>query len=652
MVGTRYKMETSLQQRLSALTAVWLAGFIVLLALGNQSDSEALFSKYDQLRTIYQSTAASFCFAIALDALAFTYAISTQKKSLALVLGLVDGIACLTYVLSANTNLYYFIDEFDNPVWVFRYAEWFVTCPALLMVIAMASSASMDQMMDLMTYDIFVNVFGLLSSVWGGLAGQGCFAVASAFFGLLIVRLYNIVIESSNADRKPVVSTAVLRVILLEVFVTWSVFPAIELCRRMGALDYQTGEGLMCLNDGAAKVGLALILFTYNLDAYLERDTSLREALGESLKIVTRTGVDLTTFKALNRLDDDVKSWFNQEYNGLFRRKSRGSVASLTDKSIFSIMPSVKNSSSIEQSDFSTLNLSPSDLVKVTVRMFDQLALLKLYGISKSAMTRFVQQVRGAYKDIPYHNFAHAVQGLHFVYIVLRSSGAQWCRDLEVLALMLATLLRNVGHSALTNDYHVRMRTELAMLYNDVSVTEHHHCSRAFALLLDGPDALLHRFDHTTVTELRHMIIDCILSTDVTTNQAQLTILHQHTANGCTKERLDKDKDLRRLMIKSLTCTADLAMNVLPFHQAKAWAQRLQCEYNHQAECELALGFEPQPFLTKTSDEDIAQAQMLHFTLIARPWIETLSNLLPDYDFLIDNLDANYKHWESIAEEA
>jgi hypothetical protein len=232
------------------------------------------------------------------------------------------------------------------------------------------------------------------------------------------------------------------------------------------------------------QVGLALILFTCNLDSYIARDATLRTALGDVLKMVTKTGVETSSltvldgtqvcqmpsyllvshFLALSDLDDDVKAWFNDQYgNVLPVPVSERITPSWEARTLQATMTAPNPRSSIEQWDYSTLHLTTDELVKVTVRMLDQLCLLKLYGIEKPAMTKFVKAVAQAYKDVPYHNFANAVQGLHFVYLFIRTAGLSWGRDLEMLALALAALLRNVGHAGLTNAFHIRARTELAL---------------------------------------------------------------------------------------------------------------------------------------------------------------------------------------------
>lgn len=52
--------------------------------------------------------------------------------------------------------------------------------------------------------------------------------------------------------------------------------------------------------------------------------------------------------------------------------------------------------------------------------------------------------------------------------------------DLEIFSLLFAALIHDFEHTGRTNNFHVNVGTELALLYNDRSVLENHHVSAAF----------------------------------------------------------------------------------------------------------------------------------------------------------------------------
>ena len=45
--------------------------------------------------------------------------------------------------------------------------------------------------------------------------------------------------------------------------------------------------------------------------------------------------------------------------------------------------------------------------------------------------------------------------------------------------LLVSTLVHDVDHNGLNNNFHINSQSPLAVLYNDISVLENHHCSFA-----------------------------------------------------------------------------------------------------------------------------------------------------------------------------
>ena len=59
--------------------------------------------------------------------------------------------------------------------------------------------------------------------------------------------------------------------------------------------------------------------------------------------------------------------------------------------------------------------------------------------------------------------------------------------DLDTLILLTSSICHDLDHPGYNNIYQINARTELALLYNDISPLENHHCSVAFRIL-ENPD--------------------------------------------------------------------------------------------------------------------------------------------------------------------
>lgn len=99
----------------------WAVSFVWLYSFRNESQSIYIFNKYAPLRTIYGATAVGFCFAIALDVLAFVYALSSSKRTIAGLLAIVDIIALASYIVFSTTDVLFLFDSIGHPVWCLRY---------------------------------------------------------------------------------------------------------------------------------------------------------------------------------------------------------------------------------------------------------------------------------------------------------------------------------------------------------------------------------------------------------------------------------------------------------------------------------------------------------------------------------------------------
>lgn len=94
------------------------------------------------------------------------------------------------------------------------------------------------------------------------------------------------------------------------------------------------------------------------------------------------------------------------------------------------------------------------------------------------------------------------------------------------------------------------------------------------------------------------------------------------SAEACAVDKLAQNQELRRLLLKSVARTSDIACSMQPFHLAQAWARQLQAEYNRQAEHERELGWDPEPYLTKKLDVHIAQAQVSWICCQSLAWTD------------------------------
>ena len=130
------------------------------------------------------------------------------------------------------------------------------------------------------------------------------------------------------------------------------------------------------------------------------------------------------------------------------------------------------------------LSFSKKQLRAVVYSLFDSLGLVSYFGFSPSSIHSFVHSVQMGYNANPFHNFWHSVTVTHMSYLLLQhTTVAQHLTPQNKLNLIVSSLCHDLDHPGNTNGFEVNSCSQLAILYNDKSVLESHHCSQTFLLL-------------------------------------------------------------------------------------------------------------------------------------------------------------------------
>ena len=80
---------------------------------------------------------------------------------------------------------------------------------------------------------------------------------------------------------------------------------------------------------------------------------------------------------------------------------------------------------------------------------------------------------------------------------------------------MIASLGHDLDHEGKNNNFLINTDHKLAVLYNDKSPLENHHCAVLFKLLGDTNKNIFENMDQSDFKGVRAMMIENILSTDM-----------------------------------------------------------------------------------------------------------------------------------------
>jgi hypothetical protein len=281
--------------------------------------------------------------------------------------------------------------------------------------------------------------------------------------------------------------------------------------------------------------------------------------------------------------------------------------------------------------------LSKDELTLRIVLMCSEMELPTALGIPVEALLEFMRDVQREYREserAPYHNYSHAFTVTLLCFNLLKSwrCNREILRPLDTLALILSALCHDVAHPGVNNTYMINSASELALVYNDQSVLEHHHAATMFRLLhalaarADGKHDILGRLSAHDRTDFRRTCISTILATDMTRHFAQLDTLHSIAAQLETRRKaveLSSSHRSRRdsnttshsscgrgglggsasesevnnamgeglaackgQLLECILHCADIGNPTLPFERARRWAVRVVDEFKVQTRLE------------------------------------------------------------------
>ena len=116
-------------------------------------------------------------------------------------------------------------------------------------------------------------------------------------------------------------------------------------------------------------------------------------------------------------------------------------------------------------------------LGKALTTMFEELNFVDQWTIGTKKLENFISEVNNRYNEVPFHNFKHGVAVAHMSFYFIACTEAGTCLSaVQALSLMVSSLCHDLDHPGHTNAFEVNSGSDLALLYNDTSVLENHHC--------------------------------------------------------------------------------------------------------------------------------------------------------------------------------
>ncbi|KAJ8390288.1 hypothetical protein AAFF_G00108570 [Aldrovandia affinis] len=299
---------------------------------------------------------------------------------------------------------------------------------------------------------------------------------------------------------------------------------------------------------------------------------------------------------------------------------------------------------------FSDFDLSDAETTQATIRMFVDLGLVQNFQMKYKSLCQWILSVKKNYrKNVAYHNWRHAFNTAQCMFAVLKSGRIQSkLNDMEVLALMIATLSHDLDHRGVNNSYIQRSDHPLAQLYCH-STMEHHHFDQCLMIINSPGNQILSGLSLEEYKSTLKMIEKAILATDLALYMKKRGEFFDLTKNS----QFIWDDDYHRDLLRSMLMTAcDVSAITKPWPVQRKIAELVATEFFEQGDKERQeLNIEPIDLMNREKRDKIPSMQVSFIDAICTQLYETLASMSESCSPLLEGCRNNRQNWKILADQ-
>jgi len=331
---------------------------------------------------------------------------------------------------------------------------------------------------------------------------------------------------------------------------------------------------------------------------------------------------------------------FNHDTKADSKSQSKGSIR-LFEMDNISSLPS-----NLLTWDFNAIEITELPCLSLTIMKLAESLPSLPQGLDNQVLASYIQEVSTSYNVVPFHNFQHATCVTHALYMfIMETEVYKILGDNKTFGLFLSAVVHDVDHPGNTNTFEVNSGSELAMIYNDKSVLENHHCATAFRLMRRSNCGVLNNLDAVAVREIRKVMVTSVLATDMAIHFQMVSDIEKKIPRQGEVISFEEDND--KLFICSvLLHAADLSNPVRRFDMTKAWAMRVAEEFNKQIEKEKELGLPFLSFMATPDEISLCRNEIGFGSHVVMPYVKNVGLLFPQLSYVQSNLSSNIDKWK------
>jgi len=287
-------------------------------------------------------------------------------------------------------------------------------------------------------------------------------------------------------------------------------------------------------------------------------------------------------------------------------------------------------------------------LITMTVALLEHYKLLDGWDkVNRKTVEQFLLQVESEYGPMAYHNNSHATDVTQTAAMIMESF-SQHVRPvskMDSFCIILASAVHDLGHLGVNNEFLINSRHPRATTFNDKSVNENFHISRAFAIArtVHGCD-IFELFTFDEQKKARKLMIDMVLATDMAIHFdliTRFTFQSEQTPDLASWEE-------PTLLYQVLVHLADIANPSRPFPLARAWAERVIQEFCDQGDKEAAGSLPLSPFCIRAT-MSMPKAQQGFIEVFVKPTLNVFERAAPSFVHMaLEYLEKTVAFWKEL----
>ncbi|KAG9395100.1 3'5'-cyclic nucleotide phosphodiesterase [Carpediemonas membranifera] len=272
---------------------------------------------------------------------------------------------------------------------------------------------------------------------------------------------------------------------------------------------------------------------------------------------------------------------------------------------------------------------------------------IETFNIPMDLLQSLLAHMLSRYEPHPFHNSVRAALVVHSTFwIVANVQVASVLTDLDIISLLFAAAIGDLGHSGVTNSFLCDIEAFLAVRYNDWLPNEFNALANFFELTARPDCAIFSNLPAAQRKEIRDTVITLVLTTTSSNVSSVANDLDARIDAGL--ESFGEKYSERVLLLQAILCIAHLSNHMLPINLYRAWNERAFEQRLIQGDLQAHLGMVVGPFSDRTRP-DPEGSQHSFFKFLVEPLLAVSTRVMPELAALHPLVEANKCAYKPIA---